>query len=166
MVSESSSRKNNKASKKGSKKVTKVSKQGATAREPSKKTPNKRFNWTAEENAVLRAAVEKHQLSIKNGKKWADWQKVTHEMKLQGFSRTEKQVRERYLNHEDPSINTSEQWTEAEREKIIELYEVMGKSWARMTTFEPLTSRTPVQIRNYYDWHIADEKPRQRRRTG
>jgi len=74
--------------------------------------------WSEEEDKFLLRLVKKH------GKKWG---------KLSQLMRTRncKQIRDRYINNLDPSINR-EKFTENEDEKIFEMYKKNGNSWCKI----------------------------------
>ncbi|CAK81542.1 unnamed protein product (macronuclear) [Paramecium tetraurelia] len=90
--------------------------------------------WTLEEDEQLKELVQKF------GKKWSkictvmDW-------------RTGKQVRERYLNQLQGTIN-QDKWTEEEDKLILKLYRKFGTKWSYISSF--LKGRPENMVKNRY----------------
>ncbi|CAD8070741.1 unnamed protein product [Paramecium primaurelia] len=90
--------------------------------------------WTSQEDEQLKELVQKF------GKKWSkictvmDW-------------RTGKQVRERYLNQLQGTIN-QDKWTEEEDRLILKLYRKFGTKWSYISSF--LKGRPENMVKNRY----------------
>ncbi|CAD8170540.1 unnamed protein product [Paramecium pentaurelia] len=90
--------------------------------------------WTSQEDEQLKELVQKF------GKKWSkictvmDW-------------RTGKQVRERYLNQLQGTIN-QDKWTEEEDKLILKLYRKFGTKWSYISSF--LKGRPENMVKNRY----------------
>ena len=93
-------------------------------------------SWTREEDETIIAFVKA------NGKK--------HWSKLAGMlpGRLGKQVRERWVNHLDPSVNRGP-WTPEEDETIIKLHQKYGNHWTFIGTH--LTNRSDNAIKNRWN---------------
>jgi hypothetical protein len=115
--------------------------------------------WKEHEDSILRKAIEKHGVPgdlrcgfhkkkkrgtessdgddddgkggerTTIGPQWTDIAALIPERKA-------KQCRERWRNHLDPSVS-SEPWTEAENEALLQRYETFGSSWAEIATGMP-----------------------------
>lgn len=79
----------------------------------------KRKNWSDEEDRKILNLFKIH------GRKWEE---IARRLK----NRTGKQVRDRYLNHLDNSVNHSK-FSEKEDKQILELYLKHGASWAKIS---------------------------------
>ncbi len=78
--------------------------------------------WTCEEDSIVKELVKK------NGR---NWQKISG---LMSFSRSAKQIRERFSNVLDKNIRKS-QWTEEEDQLLMGLFRKYGKKWAKIAGF-------------------------------
>ena len=94
----------------------------------------KKGQWTKEEDDLLIQYVEQY------GTKWTE---ISKKMK----NRTGKQIRDRYLNSLQPSINKSH-FTEEEDKKILELYAKYGKAWSGIAC--ELPGRTADMVKNRF----------------
>ena len=71
-------------------------------------------------------------------------------------NRTGKQIRDRYINHLDPSINHA-QWTESEDEFLISTYNELGPLWTLIS--EKLPGRPENMIKNRFHSYLKKEFP-------
>lgn len=105
----------------------------------------KKGSWTPEEDKKVLELVQK------NGKKWT-------EISKQMPSRTGKQIRDRYINSLEPSINKS-RFTDEEDHKIISLLRKYGKVWSGIAS--ELPGRTADMVKNRFyctlKYYIKDE---------
>jgi hypothetical protein len=99
---------------------------------------NKRNPWEIEEDRRLYELVAIH------GNDWA-----TISSKMPGRSR--KQVRERFLNALNPSINR-EKWTKEEDELILTTYHQIGSKWSEIS--KVLKNRPENMVKNRFYSHI------------
>ena len=91
-------------------------------------------SWTKEEDNQL---IKLYQIYGKN------WSEISRLMPY----RTGKQIRDRFLNVLDDSLNR-EKFTLEEDEKIIKLYKCYGKSWSRIA--KRLKGRTGDMVKNRF----------------
>ncbi|CAD8183261.1 unnamed protein product [Paramecium pentaurelia] len=90
--------------------------------------------WSPEEDEQLKELVQKF------GKKWS---KICTVMNW----RTGKQVRERYLNQLQGTIN-QDKWTEEEDKLILKLYKKFGTKWSYISSF--LNGRPENMVKNRF----------------
>ncbi|CAD8167056.1 unnamed protein product [Paramecium octaurelia] len=90
--------------------------------------------WSPQEDEQLKELVQKY------GKKWS---KICTVMNW----RTGKQVRERYLNQLQGTIN-QEKWTEEEDKLILKLYRKFGTKWSYISSF--LNGRPENMVKNRF----------------
>ena len=81
--------------------------------------------WTKEEDALLLSIVSNMRMPMK-------WSVVAQSMP----DRTGKQCRERYVNHLNPRLKTSD-WNPVEDATIFHLYSIGGSHWAKMAKMIP-----------------------------
>lgn len=81
--------------------------------------------WTKEEDSMLLALVQGMRMPMK-------WSVVAQSMP----DRTGKQCRERYVNHLNPRLKTSD-WSPVEDATIFHLYSTGGSHWAKMAKMIP-----------------------------
>ncbi|CAM9887171.1 unnamed protein product, partial [Sphacelaria rigidula] len=79
------------------------------------------------------------ELVEKHGKKWA---KIAEEMPR----RLAKRIRERYVNHLDPSLNHGE-WTAEEEFILVEKFNQLGQKWSQIAKHLPGRSVNSVKNR-------------------
>mmetsp|Transcript_36044 Transcript_36044/g.78916 ORF Transcript_36044/g.78916 Transcript_36044/m.78916 type:complete len:492 (+) Transcript_36044:221-1696(+) len=92
--------------------------------------------WTKEEDQVLLSMVKQMRMPMK-------WSVVAQSLP----DRTGKQCRERYVNHLNPRLKSSE-WTPVEDATIFRLYDTTGSQWAKMAKMIP--GRTDNGIKNRF----------------
>lgn len=92
--------------------------------------------WTKEEDTLLLTLVHTMQWPMK-------WTVVSHSLP----DRTGKQCRERYVNHLNPRLKSSD-WTPLEDATIFHLYNTIGSHWAKMSKIIP--GRTDNGIKNRF----------------
>jgi hypothetical protein len=97
------------------------------------------YRFKPEEDAAILKFVEQH-----GPGRWKDASEL-----LPG--RTAKNIRERYASYLAPELNRAP-FTPEEDDLIVEKFQEMGSSWARMRAFFP--GRTDVAIRNRYNNHL------------
>ncbi|CAD8128534.1 unnamed protein product [Paramecium sonneborni] len=93
-----------------------------------------RRTWTKEEDIKLLELVNIH------GFNWCL-------IKTYFENRSEKQVREHYLNQLDPQINNAP-WSIEEDKKIVELYQQIGGNWSIIT--KELNQRSENSVKNRF----------------
>lgn len=93
-------------------------------------------SWTGQEDQTIIRFVEVH------GTK--SWTKLAELLP----GRIGKQCRERWINHLDPDINHGP-FTPEEDRRIIELHEIHGNRWAKISAFMP--NRTCNAIKNRWN---------------
>ena len=91
--------------------------------------------WTKEEDKKIIELVSLY------GKSWCQ---IAKEFK----TRNGKQIRDRYLNVLDPSINKGK-FTKEEDELLTKLYRIKGQKWAEISKFFP--NRTTDMIKNRFN---------------
>ncbi|CAM9098581.1 unnamed protein product [Phaeothamnion confervicola] len=109
--------------------------EGGARREETRprKGPNKtQHSWTPEDDARVRQLVEKY---------GRNWTLVSHHMPL----RTNKQIRERFLNHLDSDLKKTP-WTPEEERIFTEAHELHGNQWANIARL--LKGRTDSDVKN------------------
>jgi hypothetical protein len=106
-------------------------------------------SWTQEEDDVITSFVRDE-----GTKQWTKLASL-----LPG--RIGKQCRERWRNHLDPEVNRSP-WTDAEDRLLIELHEVMGNQWVKLTEYLPGRSDNAIKNR----WNSTLQKNLEAIRTG
>ena len=107
------------------------------------KPPPARKKWGDLEDKLLKEAVEVDKL--------ASWEIIADRMKTKGFVRTGKQVRERYINHLDPTINL-QPFKPEEDVLIMTYYRVHGNKWAKIAKY--LINRSENAVKNRFHYHI------------
>ena len=86
--------------------------------------------WTIEEDNLVSKLVEKY-----GSQNWsAISEEMNHELDSRGSSvtRTGKQIRTRWLNHLDPTIN-KDPWTEREEDLLATGVTNLGHKWAQVS---------------------------------
>jgi Myb-like DNA-binding domain len=92
--------------------------------------------WTKEEDSTLLSIVQKMNMPMK-------WSVVAQSLP----DRTGKQCRERYVNHLNPRLKTSD-WNPVEDSTIFHLYNTIGSHWSSMSKVIP--GRTDNGIKNRF----------------
>lgn len=92
--------------------------------------------WAKEEDALLLNMVQSMRMPMK-------WSLVAQSMP----DRTGKQCRERYVNHLNPRLKSTD-WSPSEDAKIFHLYNTCGSQWAKMSKMIP--GRTDNGIKNRF----------------
>lgn len=92
--------------------------------------------WTKDEDSLLLNLVHTMQWPMK-------WTVVAHSLP----GRTGKQCRERYVNHLNPRLKSSD-WSPLEDATIFHLYNTIGSHWAKMSKIIP--GRTDNGIKNRF----------------
>ena len=92
--------------------------------------------WTKEEDAMLLGMVQSMRMPMK-------WSIVAQSMP----DRTGKQCRERYVNHLNPRLKSTD-WSPSEDATIFHLYNTSGSQWAKMSKMIP--GRTDNGIKNRF----------------
>ena len=93
-------------------------------------------SWAKEEDSILLNLVQSMRMPMK-------WSVVAQSLP----GRTGKQCRERYVNHLNPRLKSSE-WTPVEDATIFRLYDTTGSQWAKMAKMIP--GRTDNGIKNRF----------------
>mmetsp|Transcript_15371 Transcript_15371/g.27045 ORF Transcript_15371/g.27045 Transcript_15371/m.27045 type:complete len:350 (+) Transcript_15371:97-1146(+) len=111
----------------------------------------KKLCWTADEDRVLRAAVDKCTPKFTgNGTLLLDgsWNDVATELNNSGFSkgRTSKQCRERWIHNLCPSISKAP-WTPKEDAILVKAHQVLGNQWSSIAWHLPGRTENSVKIR-------------------
>lgn len=104
-------------------------------------TDNKRKPWNKEDDDKLLGLIEVH------GK---DWAKIAEEIP----GKSGKQVRERYLNTLDPTIN-KEKWSKQEDKIILTMYYQIGSKWSDISKM--LNNRPENMVKNRFYTHLQKE---------
>lgn len=101
-----------------------------------------RQNWTEEEDSAVRMLVAEHGTT--------NWTLISRELanKFSICTRSGKQIRERWNNHLNPSLDKSP-WSSEEDSKILELWKELGKSWTAIASHFPGRSENSVKNRFY-----------------
>jgi len=94
-----------------------------------------RSPWTHEEDATLKDAIEKHGAS--------SWTNIAQYLP----NRTNKQCRERWVNHLAPNICKSP-WTSREDQFMYNLHQIYGNRWSIIA--QHLPGRTDQQVKNRF----------------
>ncbi|CAD8084835.1 unnamed protein product [Paramecium sonneborni] len=102
-----------------------------------------RQSWTYQEDKLLLELIKL------NG--CASWNRIAIELKSQMKNltkiRTPASCRERYQNILNPNLNKSV-WTDEEEEKLFNLQQSFGNSWARIAS--QMTGRSDLLCKNYF----------------
>ena len=128
-----------------SKKIYKNSNQTKTANEKEKpKNPKRKIRvlWKPKEDQKLIELVNKH------GFKWTFISKFMR-------GRSDKQIRDRYINNLKPGIKNNNYWSIEEDEKIVSLCHQYGKKWAKIAKHLP--GRSECQIKNRFYQVLKDQ---------
>lgn len=104
------------------------------------KQPPKRIKFTADEDNLLVQCVSKFK-----GKK-PNWKRIAYIL-----NKTPKQCRERYRTYLTPEVANT-QWTKEDDDKLRELVNTIGKSWAKLRQYFP--GKSDNAIKNRYNFHI------------
>ncbi|KAI9318540.1 Homeodomain-like protein [Dichotomocladium elegans] len=107
----------------------------------------RREKWNKEEDEILRRAVEAYGVG--------NWTRIQKHLP----GRTDMQVRERYMNVLDPSLNITPA-TEEEEDRLWELVGKYGRKWSMLTQFFP--GRTDNRLLRMYK---AAERRRRKKAT-
>lgn len=99
------------------------------------KTKGMRKVWSRQEDVTVLKLVQIHGLS---------WTKISNSM---GNSRSERQIRDRYINKLDPRL-THVQWTEEEDLLLVDLFKLFGKKWSEISKHLP--GRSEPMIKNRF----------------
>ena len=99
---------------------------------------NKRKIWSEQEDQILLELIDKY------GDDWNQIQKLMKE-------RSSKQIRERYMNHLNPSI-IKEPWTSDEDIELIKLYINHGSKWSQFSV--RIKGRSENMIKNRFNSFI------------
>ena len=94
-----------------------------------------RQTWTRDEDERLIRLIKEY------GKKWSLLASKMEER------RTGKQLRERYVNKLDPTINLSG-WSQSEDDKLLSLTQIWGRKWCEISKFLP--GRTDAMVKNRF----------------
>ncbi|CAG8637406.1 1623_t:CDS:2 [Dentiscutata heterogama] len=92
--------------------------------------------WDDQEKQLLQSLVQTHGYN---------WRAIAMHM---GQTRDQRQIREHYLNHQNPAIN-KRRITPSESEKIQELYRKHGRQWKLIASYFPCFS--PIMVRNHWN---------------
>lgn len=95
---------------------------------------HKKGPWTLKEDKLLQKLV------AANGKNWAKISKLM-------INRSGKQIRERYINNLDPTIN-HEEFSFEEDKKIYNLYKIFGNRWSSISKY--FVNRTGDMVKNRF----------------
>ncbi|CAG8535536.1 Homeodomain-like protein [Gigaspora rosea] len=90
--------------------------------------------WTDQEKQLLQSLVQRY---------GCNWRLIAIHM-----PRDQRQIREHYLNHQNPAIN-KRRITPSESERIQELYRQHGRQWKLIASFFPGFS--PIMVRNHWN---------------
>ena len=113
-----------------------------TTKLSEEKLPQKRKNWSAEEDAAFVAIV-----SSATDRPWADVSYLlSKEQVLQ--LRTVKQCKERWNNHLDPILSKSK-WTSAELLSLFSAHSEIGNKWREIRQFIPHRSENSIKNQFY-----------------
>ena len=115
----------------------------------STKADFKKGPWTALEDEIVRRGVKEANVASLKEIKWSDLSDLVP-------GRTGKQVRERWYNHLDPSVNKGP-WTDAEMQTLIEVHARLGNQWAKICKYLP--GRTQNHIKNRWN-SITRKRPK------
>ena len=79
------------------------------------------------------------------------WSEISKQFKNQGFDKSGKQLRRRWVNWVDPSLKNSE-LNESDEDKIFELYHKLGPKWTEIASL--LGNRSENNIKNFFYCNI------------
>lgn len=99
--------------------------------------------WQSQEDEILKDLVQKH------GTKWS---KISQ---LMGGTRTGKQIRDRWVNKLDTSINEAV-WTPEEDDILLRHWQNFGNRWAEIAKY--LDGRTESMVKNRYYSYIVKKR--------
>lgn len=112
---------------------TKINKEVKTSKNTQRKV---RDLWKPQEDEMLIQLVNSH------GYKWTAISKL-----MKG--RSDKQVRDRYINNLMPGIKNDKHWSLEEDQKLVALHHQYGKKWALIAKYMPGRSECKVKNRFY-----------------
>lgn len=110
----------------------------AMARPHGRQPLYRKCMWTAQEDNLLRQAVEQF------GKNWSMIATMVP-------GRNGKQCRERWSGMLNPEL-AKDAWTPEEDRLLIKLHNEYGNKWAKISEFLPGRSR--ISLRNRWGWHV------------
>ena len=119
---------------------------------PENKSINK-GTWSKEEDQSLRRVASKYE--IKNERAW---DMISESM---GFTRSNIQCRERWINFLDPTLNLGP-WTTEEDARLRSLYKECGNCWKKFTS--EFVGRSAMHIRRRFENVVRRRSGGQRRR--
>ncbi|CAK63104.1 unnamed protein product (macronuclear) [Paramecium tetraurelia] len=105
----------------------------------------KNQKWTPEEDEEVKRLTKEYRF---------DWKVIARFLS----NRTGRQIRERYINHLDPHINTKA-WSQQEDLKIWTLYKKIGSRWSEMA--KKLRGRPENMIKNRFYGYIRKNYAKQ-----
>jgi hypothetical protein len=102
---------------------------------PAEQHPQVKMKFTPEEDDLIRRVMETRQNQ--------PWAAIAEAIP----NRTARQVRERWMNYLDPSVNTRA-WTPEEEVVLQNLVAQHGPKWSKMV--QQLENRSDIAIKNHY----------------
>ena len=104
--------------------------------------PSVRRTWTTDEDQQLLTIIQEFQAKSRSSR-------IPYRLVAKKFSgRTSKQIRERYLNKLDPTINFSP-FSQEEDDLICEFYKKEGARWKELSLI--MQGRTTTMIKNRFN---------------
>lgn len=101
--------------------------------------PRRRGAWIPEEDNTLRVLIGQF------GSR-GPWPPIAEKMRMHGFQRTDKQCRERWQHHLDPSLRLGN-FSEKEDQLLMQTYHACGDKWNWKSMKEALPGRTRDQVK-------------------
>lgn len=102
----------------------------------------KRKKWNQEEDEVLQRLLKREECIDQ-----VNWELISSEMEENGFSKTPKQCRERWMHQLNPDLK-KDKWSMNDNKHLFNLFQKIGCKWKEIA--EHFKGRTDNSIKNQF----------------